>query len=122
MPAKAIDVHPTSVEIHFLPVEMRVPLKFGAETLTHVQCVRVQMVVDETRYDDFVTETVVDIVITCFQPGPQRLERADCDDAAVADGDGFRTRQRIVHRNDGFGREYGDFAGGDRARRHQRAA
>lgn len=38
-----------AVRLHFLPVETRVPLKFGPETLTHVTCARVAIdVVDET--------------------------------------------------------------------------
>ncbi|MBN2130086.1 MAG: hypothetical protein JW741_11345 [Sedimentisphaerales bacterium] len=37
------DVHPVSVDLYFLPVETRVPLKFGPETLTSVICARVCM-------------------------------------------------------------------------------
>ena len=37
------DVKPVSTELYFLPVETRVPLKFGPETLTHVTCARVRM-------------------------------------------------------------------------------
>jgi len=39
------DITPTAVEIYFLPVKTRVPLKFGAETLTSVSCLRVSMTV-----------------------------------------------------------------------------
>jgi L-alanine-DL-glutamate epimerase-like enolase superfamily enzyme len=39
------DVSPVSVGLYFIPVETRVPLKFGAETLTHVTCARVCMTV-----------------------------------------------------------------------------
>jgi L-alanine-DL-glutamate epimerase-like enolase superfamily enzyme len=35
------DIHPTGAALYFLPVETRVPLKFGAETLTSVTCARV---------------------------------------------------------------------------------
>ena len=38
-------VHIVGNKIHFLPVETRVPLKFGPETLTHVTCVRVCMTI-----------------------------------------------------------------------------
>ncbi len=34
-------------ELHFLPVRTRVPLKFGAETLTEVTCARVRLVVED---------------------------------------------------------------------------
>src|SRR4051812_36441082 len=38
----------TSVRLYFLPVQTRVPLKFGPETLTSVTCARVALeVVDE---------------------------------------------------------------------------
>ena len=39
------DVSPVSVDLYFIPVQTRVPLKFGAETLTHVTCGRVRMTV-----------------------------------------------------------------------------
>ena len=38
-------VRPVSASVYFLPVETRVPLKFGPETLTHVTCARVRVVV-----------------------------------------------------------------------------
>ena len=41
--AKATDIRPASVSLYFLPVETRVPLKFGPETLTSVTCARVCM-------------------------------------------------------------------------------
>jgi len=44
--AKASDVHSKGATLWFLPVETRVPLKFGAETLTHVTCARVRMRVE----------------------------------------------------------------------------
>ncbi len=47
--AKRTDIQIQSAAIYFLPVEMRMPLKFGAETLTHITCARVQVVVvDQT--------------------------------------------------------------------------
>ena len=33
-------ISPVSVELYFIPVQTRVPLKFGTETLTHVTCAR----------------------------------------------------------------------------------
>jgi L-alanine-DL-glutamate epimerase-like enolase superfamily enzyme len=39
----SFDVRPDAVALYFLPVETRVPLKFGTETLTAVTCVRVRM-------------------------------------------------------------------------------
>jgi L-alanine-DL-glutamate epimerase-like enolase superfamily enzyme len=39
------DIHPVSVDLYFLPVTTRVPLKFGPETLTSVICARVCLTV-----------------------------------------------------------------------------
>ena len=44
---KPADIQPTDVSLHLLPVEMRVPLKFGAETLTQVTCARVRLRVQD---------------------------------------------------------------------------
>ncbi len=46
---KETDVHTKNIALYFLPVETRVPLKFGPETLTHVTCARVCMQVEDTR-------------------------------------------------------------------------
>ena len=44
MPNK-FDLHQISAKLYFLPVETRVPLKFGPETLTEVTCARVCMTI-----------------------------------------------------------------------------
>lgn len=44
---KKTDVFPVGVSLYFLPVETRVPLKFGPETLTSVTCARVCMKVKD---------------------------------------------------------------------------
>jgi L-alanine-DL-glutamate epimerase-like enolase superfamily enzyme len=43
--AKSTDVRVTGVELYLLPVSMRVPLKFGTETMTSVTCARVRIFV-----------------------------------------------------------------------------
>lgn len=43
--SKPFDVCPVGATLYFLPVETRVPLKFGTETLTHVTCARVKLTV-----------------------------------------------------------------------------
>jgi L-alanine-DL-glutamate epimerase-like enolase superfamily enzyme len=48
---KATDVYPRGVSLYFLPVETRVPLKFGPETLTYVTCARVCMEVERSNGD-----------------------------------------------------------------------
>lgn len=42
MPRKS-DIFPTEAAVYFLPIQNRVPLKFGAETVTRVTCARVSM-------------------------------------------------------------------------------
>ena len=46
--AKPSDIKPKAVSLYFLPVETRVPLKFGTEVTTHVTVARVSITV-ETR-------------------------------------------------------------------------
>lgn len=43
------DISSVSVDLYFIPVETRVPLKFGPETLTSVTCARVCMTVTDRR-------------------------------------------------------------------------
>jgi L-alanine-DL-glutamate epimerase-like enolase superfamily enzyme len=43
--SKTTDIRPIATTLYFLPIETRVPLKFGGETLTHVTCARVRMTV-----------------------------------------------------------------------------
>ncbi|MBN1491993.1 MAG: mandelate racemase/muconate lactonizing enzyme family protein [Phycisphaerae bacterium] len=44
--ARSTDVRVVATSLHFLPVELRVPLKFGKETLVHVTCARVRVTVE----------------------------------------------------------------------------
>ena len=46
---KPTDIRPIAASLRFLPVETRVPLKFGAETLTHVTCARACVRVEDAR-------------------------------------------------------------------------
>ena len=39
------DVRPVATQLHFLPVQTRMPLKFGTETTTRVTCARVRLTV-----------------------------------------------------------------------------
>ena len=43
---KPTDISPKDVNIYFLPIEARVPVKFGPETMTQVTCARVKMEVE----------------------------------------------------------------------------
>lgn len=40
------DIRPIGASLHLLPIATRVPLKFGAETTTHVTCARVRLEVE----------------------------------------------------------------------------
>jgi L-alanine-DL-glutamate epimerase-like enolase superfamily enzyme len=42
---KSTDIRTIGAALYFLPVQTRVPLKFGAETLTHVTCARARVTV-----------------------------------------------------------------------------
>ncbi|MHC4620709.1 MAG: enolase C-terminal domain-like protein [Planctomycetota bacterium] len=43
------DVTPVSAELYFIPIETRIPFKFGRETLTSVTCARVCMTVADAK-------------------------------------------------------------------------
>ena len=43
--AKSTDIRVVGTQLFFLPVETRVPLKFGPETLTHVTCALARLTV-----------------------------------------------------------------------------
>lgn len=43
--SKSTDLRPTGTTLYFLPVETRVPLKFGAEVFTHGTCARGRMTI-----------------------------------------------------------------------------
>lgn len=71
------DVRVTGARVHFLPVATRVPLKFGAETLTHVTCVRVCVRVrsGDGRVTDGWGETPLSV--QWAWPGTQTYEARD---------------------------------------------
>ena len=46
---KSSDIKPIGATLYFLPIETRVPLKFGTETLTSVTCARVRLRVKDRR-------------------------------------------------------------------------
>jgi L-alanine-DL-glutamate epimerase-like enolase superfamily enzyme len=46
-PTKPTDVRVTAAEVFFIPVTMRVPLKFGPETVTNAVCLRVRVTVED---------------------------------------------------------------------------
>lgn len=47
--SKSTDIRPKAATLYFLPVETRVPLKFGPETLTSVTCARVRLRVEDAK-------------------------------------------------------------------------
>ena len=46
---KATDIHTVAAALYFLPVQTRVALKFGAETLTQVTCARARVTVSDDQ-------------------------------------------------------------------------
>lgn len=46
---KPTDIRPVAVELYFLPIKARMPLKFGTETATEVTCARVKMTVADSQ-------------------------------------------------------------------------
>ncbi len=47
--AKQTDITVKGTALYFLPVQTRVPLKFGPETLTYVTCARTTVRVEDAR-------------------------------------------------------------------------
>jgi L-alanine-DL-glutamate epimerase-like enolase superfamily enzyme len=47
--SKPTDVRIVATRLYFLPLQMRVPLKFGAETVTSVTCARACVTVEDSR-------------------------------------------------------------------------
>lgn len=47
--SKSTDVRPVGCVLYFLPLQLRLPLKFGSETLTSVICARVSMTVKDAH-------------------------------------------------------------------------
>src|ERR1700739_3787800 len=47
--ARPTDIRPVAVELFFLPIQARMPLKFGPEVTTDVTCARVRRRVEEAR-------------------------------------------------------------------------
>jgi L-alanine-DL-glutamate epimerase-like enolase superfamily enzyme len=45
--SKPTDIRPVAVELYFLPIKTRVPLKFGPEITTEVTCARVKLTVED---------------------------------------------------------------------------
>jgi L-alanine-DL-glutamate epimerase-like enolase superfamily enzyme len=47
--SKTTDIQVIGASLYFLPIQMRVPLKFGSETVTEVTCARVRVRVSDSR-------------------------------------------------------------------------
>ncbi len=47
--ARSTDVRPVAVSLYYLPIRMRVPLKFGPEVVTSVTCARVSVTVADSK-------------------------------------------------------------------------
>jgi L-alanine-DL-glutamate epimerase-like enolase superfamily enzyme len=69
MTAKPTDVRPTAAALYFLDVETRVPLKFGAETVTRVSCARVALTVADRQGRTAVGWGETPLSVTWVWPG-----------------------------------------------------
>ena len=47
--ARPTDIRPVAVDLYFLPIKARMPLKFGPEVTTEVTCARVRMTVEDAQ-------------------------------------------------------------------------
>ena len=47
--SRPTDIRPIAAEVYFLPIQARMPLKFGPETTTEVTCARVQLTVEDAQ-------------------------------------------------------------------------
>jgi hypothetical protein len=47
--SKSTDIRPVAAALYLLPVQTRVPLKFGAETLTQVTCARARLTITDRQ-------------------------------------------------------------------------
>lgn len=75
-------VRPVTTDLYFLPVETRVPFKFGHETLTNVTCARVRMEV--TSSDGQLAEGWGETPLNVQWAWPSDLPYADRNDAMLA--------------------------------------
>jgi L-alanine-DL-glutamate epimerase-like enolase superfamily enzyme len=47
--SKPTDIRPVAISLYFLPIETRMPLKFGPEVTTEVTCARLRMTVEDRQ-------------------------------------------------------------------------
>ena len=72
--SKPTDIRAAAAELFFLPVETRVPLKCGPETLTHVTCARVRLTVRLANGTTATAPTAPTVVVK-QEPGVKRNPR-----------------------------------------------
>lgn len=71
---KTTDVHVVSAEVYFLPVTTRVPLKFGAETLTGITAARVRVTVEDADGRQAVGWGETPLSVQWFWPSTEAYE------------------------------------------------
>ena len=75
--AKPTDIRVAAAELFFLPVETRMPLKFGPETLTQVTCARARLTV---RLASGGTAIGGEVIVNTIQAGDQKHPDVDVAD------------------------------------------
>lgn len=71
---KPTDIRVTDVALYFLPVETRVPLKFGPETLTYVTCARAAVKVENASRQSAVGWGETPLSVQWVWPSPLSYE------------------------------------------------
>ena len=79
--AHATDVRTIGAALYFLPVQTRMPLKFGRETVTSVTCARVRITVTDGRGRKADALTGIDV-----GKGRNRGRQIPHEDAVAFDG------------------------------------
>ena len=68
------DIRPVSTELYFLPVNTRMPLKFGGETVTYVTCARCRVKVQDREGNQAEGWGETPLSVTWVWPSPLGYE------------------------------------------------
>jgi len=69
------DIRPVATKLYFIPVKMRIPLKFGFETCTEAVCLRVCMTVENRQGQRAVGWGETPLAVTWVWPGKMEYQQ-----------------------------------------------